>query len=315
MNINYPNITDLSDKGKIEIKNYLFSLVNQLNYSFTETEKNTKDGEKKIEMVEKKYDDIDNSLKTIISLIKSLKSNGGETDNGSYEEGVADGKQTAYDEFWDKFQANGNRVNYQCGFNGIGWTDETFKPKYNIIPQWATSNAYGLFQYSSIKNLKKCLEDCGVVWDMSNMGYLSDLFSYSTIEVAPILNFSTAYNIGKGVRHAPNLKSIDKIILPTRDTNFGTKFFEGCFALEHCPFEGIIKNTGFNVQDCVLLDKESITSIINCLATDTSGLTVTFSKQAVNKAFETSVGLNDGSNSTEWKALADTKKNWTISLT
>ena len=49
--------------------------------------------------------------------------------------------------------------------------------------------------------------------------------------------------------------------------------------------------------------------------TDTaSGKTITFSKTAVNKAFETSAGANDGSTSAEWLALVGTKPNWTISL-
>lgn len=62
------------------------------------------------------------------------------------------------------------------------------------------------------------------------------------------------------------------------------------------------------------LSKPSITSIINCLSTTTSGLTVTLSKTAVNNAFETSEGVADGSTSQEWLNLVATKTNWTISL-
>jgi hypothetical protein len=34
--------------------------------------------------------------------------------------------------------------------------------------------------------------------------------------------------------------------------------------------------------------------------------------RAVNKAFETSEGANDGKTSTEWETLIGTKTNWTI---
>ena len=60
-------------------------------------------------------------------------------------------------------------------------------------------------------------------------------------------------------------------------------------------------------------DTLSIESVVNC-ALNANTVRLTFSEEAVNKAFETSEGANDGSNSTEWKALADTKKNWTITL-
>ena len=68
------------------------------------------------------------------------------------------------------------------------------------------------------------------------------------------------------------------------------------------------------MSQCTLLDKESLTSIINCLSDSTSGLTVTLSLTAVNKAFEITNGADNGSNSTEWLNLVNTRSNWTISL-
>ena len=50
------------------------------------------------------------------------------------------------------------------------------------------------------------------------------------------------------------------------------------------------------------------------LSTTTTGLTVTFSKTAVDKAFETAEGANDGSTSPEWLALVATRPNWGIGL-
>ncbi len=39
------------------------------------------------------------------------------------------------DYFWDKYQDNGNRENYDYAFAGSGWTDEMYTPKYPINAQ------------------------------------------------------------------------------------------------------------------------------------------------------------------------------------
>jgi hypothetical protein len=62
------------------------------------------------------------------------------------------------------------------------------------------------------------------------------------------------------------------------------------------------------------LTRASIESIVNALSTTTSGKTVTFSRAAVNKAYETSEGANDGADSPEWYSLIDTRSNWTFNL-
>ena len=64
------------------------------------------------------------------------------------------------------------------------------------------------------------------------------------------------------------------------------------------------------------LTAESIQSIIDGLNEEVTGQTVTLSKTAVNKAFETSEGALDGSISenSEWFNLIATKTNWTITL-
>ena len=90
--------------------------------------------------------------------------------------------------------------------------------------------------------------------------------------------------------------------------------FQNLKALEDLTVTGVIGGDGFNVQWSTLLSKASITSIINALSSTTTGLTVTLSLAAVNKAFETSTGANNGSTSTAWTTLIATKTNWTISL-
>ena len=92
-----------------------------------------------------------------------------------------------------------------------------------------------------------------------------------------------------------------------------TNAFRNCTALEHVIFYGIIGNP-LDLSWSTLLDKESITSIINALSTTTSGLTVTLSKTAVNNAFGIDVDdeatFPEGS---EYYELRNSKSNWTIS--
>lgn len=69
-----------------------------------------------------------------------------------------------YDAFWDVYQDNGNRTNYENGFGGIGWTDATFKPKYDLKP----TNAYMMFRYSTMSgNLTDHLNNLGITLDLS----------------------------------------------------------------------------------------------------------------------------------------------------
>ena len=76
-----------------------------------------------------------------------------------YEEGV----QAAYDVLWDALQNFGERANYSLFFAGAGWTNDTFKPKYNITP---TSANY-MFDRCGEIDLIGALERCGVVMDFS----------------------------------------------------------------------------------------------------------------------------------------------------
>ena len=109
------------------------------------------------------------------------------------------------------------------------------------------------------------------------------------------------------------LSTIDELVLSEK-TKIASNMFTGVERLTHLIVSGVIASNGFDIHWSTKLDKESITSIINCLSTTTSGLAVTVSQTAVNKDFETTEGANDGATSAEWLALIGTKSNWTINL-
>ena len=91
--------------------------------------------------------------------------------------------------------------------------------------------------------------------------------------------------------------------------------FNSCDTLKEVTFEEeSISNRNAQLRHCKLLSKNSIISVINGLNSSSSGGTLSLSLTAVNNAFETVVGLADGSTSQEWLALIDTKRNWAMTL-
>lgn len=225
--------------------------------------------------------------------------------------GTDTGGKSYYDEVWDDVQENGNRINYRYGFSGNSWNDKTFKPKYNIVP--SAYNGIYAFTNCRITNLKQILLDCGVTIDTSQVINALEMFGNSEyLTHLPRLDFGACTIFTTTFTECKSLVSIDG--LKVNDKTRFSSSFNNCDALEEIRFEGIIGQNGLNLQWSTKLSKNSITSIINALSTTTSGLSITLSKVAVNKAFETSTGLADGSTSTDWNNLIGTKTNWTINL-
>jgi hypothetical protein len=203
--------------------------------------------------------------------------------NEGYADGHFDGKQAERDAFWDALQDNGNRDTYQYAFANLtlGWTDEIYNPKYPIICSSTIYAASNTFYQSSLTDIR--------------------------VPVT-LRNTRADYTFG----NAKNLKRIPSLTLENVSRYVGT--FQKCEALETLIVYGTIDIDGFNVGDCKKLSRDSIGSIVDALSTETSGLTCTLSLDAVNKAFETSEGANDGSTSADWIALDESKDNWAISL-
>ena len=94
--------------------------------------------------------------------------------------------------------------------------------------------------------------------------------------------------------------------------SYASSTFSGCIALKEIRIVETIKISLY-FKDSTLLSKESITSIVNALSQTTSGLTITFSKTAVNNAF----GINVDDPTTypegsEYYILRNSKSNWTF---
>ena len=224
-----------------------------------------------------------------------------------YSAGYAEGAQTEYDRFWNEFQDYGERTDYTFAFRH--WSADYIRPKYKV--ENISLQAQQMFQFAKIKKLEAEYFDLagadklsGTVYGMFNA--CRQLEEIEDVNI-PATNYSaTWYN-------CTALRKI-AIIRCVAGQAFSSAFV-GCESLEDVTFTGEMTTNGLDLSMCVKLNKASIESVIGILASTSSKRSVTLSEAAVNKAFETVDGENDGVHSDEWSELVATKpSNWTITL-
>jgi hypothetical protein len=210
--------------------------------------------------------------------------------------GKEQGEKDYWNAFWDMFQKNGTRTGYAYAFSEV-FTDELFKPKYNLIPD----NANQMFRYSYITNLKQLLEDAGITLDTSKARYLTQMLEYSTVTHMPTIDGTAAYLASATFSDTANLVYVEKFIVKEALT------FPNCFArasvLAEIRFEGTIGND-IDIHWSPL-SRASIESLISCLSSTTTGKKVTLNKNAVLAAFGTEAA---------WIEYIASKSNWTFTL-
>ena len=231
------------------------------------------------------------------------------------------GKKTEYDAFWDSFQSYGERRGYEQGFyfNCVYtsykipvWTDENFKPKYDIKPKGSIEK---IFINCAITDFKGILEKQGVVFDTSEATCVTSAFeSCGQLTRLPVLNFS-----GVGVKMSAvfqfcyKLESIDKLILSNSGTQTFSFPFNSCISLKEIRVEGVIgQNFPINHSP---LSGESLKSIITHLknyagTANEYKYTITLSSSAFEK-FEASGQVPPSGNT--WAEHIDNLK-WNLTL-
>lgn len=254
-------------------------------------------------------------------------------DYGEIKDGTLDvetlkeeGRQEEYDRFWDILQNYGKRTNYSEAFT-IGWTKKNFRPKYDIKPTFAyqfnISGDYNQLLEEGQVIMKDLEEEQGITFDFSKCPNLTRLNAGALFKELNVIDMTGSESLADlafysgyipyNLRLVLGLRRIERLILWEKN-KFDDFTFGYSEALEYIGFEGVFATNGLNLKWSTKLDKESHIKLVNTLSSTTSGLSVTVSKTAVNKAFETSAGANDGSTSQEWLNLIATKSNWTISL-
>lgn len=212
--------------------------------------------------------------------------------------GIEQGKQSAYDEFWDSFQNNGKRSDYEYVFGGGGWNDTTFKPKYiPIKPRYAGS----MFEKCGATDvdLTDVVEINSQCW-----GYVRAFKGFTGL-----VKFGDFYcshdNCQEIFMGCTNLKSVRKFT--SQSTTSYSNTFYNCTSLTDITFYGTVANN-FDIRYSPL-NRASIESLIGCLSSTATGKTLMLNKTAKEAAFTDE----------EWVTLISPKSNqydgnWTISL-
>ncbi len=231
-----------------------------------------------------------------------------EENRNLYLKGVEDGKKEEYDVFWDNYQENGKRELYTRGFAGSGWNDHNFKPKYGLVP----TDAISMFTLSAITDLNELLQKSGSYINLSKANATDYMFYLSSVTEVPFLDISNATSVSYMFNKARKLHTINGLKL-ARTQELGKEFFEGCTSLKYIKFYDFV-GSNLNLKDCPL-EYESIYNLVFQLDTATTEeKTVTFSKAAVDRAFETSHGANDGSDSEDWLFLMKCRPTWAFEV-
>jgi len=225
--------------------------------------------------------------------------------------GTDTGGKSYWDLFWDTYQKNGNRTDYRKAFGSLGWTKETFKPKYDIRPKSAESMFIN-FNFEDVHfDLAEHLEKLGVVLDLSGAG-LGYSFFQAMITHLPEISTVSAQKLTQEF-YWSTVNTIDKLILKSDGSQTFDGVFIGCTNLKNLTIEGVIGKSGLDLHWSPL-SRASIESVISALTPWYGGYSITLSLSAVNKAFETGEGAKDGSTSAEWLNLISGNPGWTINL-
>lgn len=210
--------------------------------------------------------------------------------------GTDTGGKSFYDDFWDNYQENGNRVDYAYGFAGYGWNDNYYKPKYPI----KSKDTYMMFARTRISKIS------GI--DFSEAASFDYSFYYSNflkeIDLGSIPNAkSFSMSFSSGVIETVRMRDVSEVCTFSNT-------FRAASQLVNVDLTGSIGND-ISFSDCKKLSRDSIFSVRNHLSGMVSGKTVTFSRTAVINA-----GYGDGDtlNEIDWADFCGAVPNWTFSL-
>ncbi len=225
-------------------------------------------------------------------------------------------KNSQNDMFWKAITNNGTRTDYNSAFIKGNWNKNNFLPTYNIVPKHANQMFYQLEPGS--EELQIDMEELerkqGIKFDFSQCVSFDRIFAGGLFSSINVLDMSSSTGnpsyVFYGAYTSRRLRRINRLIFSQNTTPHSTWF--GYSDITHIGFEGVLAKNGLNVAPCAL-DKESITKLIGILSPDTSGLTVTLSKKAINNAF--GIDIDDETTypeGSEYYILRNTKQNWTF---
>ncbi len=210
------------------------------------------------------------------------------------------GQQAEYDRFWDAYLQNGNISGSYYLFTGMGWTEDTLYPKYNVF-DGLKIHYYSFFECEFAGDLAERFTSLGLGDTMAFGSSPMQAFrSMNKVTRLPILGVSKATSLNYLFTECLKLETIDKLIISNDGATTFNSTFNNCPMLQNIRFEGVIgKDISFSNSSH--LTEESVQDIIDHLK-DLTGQT------AQKVTFHTDVLLK----LTEEQMLAITAKNWTM---
>lgn len=220
--------------------------------------------------------------------------------------GFEAGRNAERDAFWNAYVDGLERAGFERAFERNKWGFRNFFPARDIKPVGRARYLFYDFGGTTdgvndaAGDLAQRFRECGKVLDTSKATSLSYAFSYARIACIPEIDVTGL--VGDSIElfaHTwSNLTRIEKI--KTNETVTYNSWFVNCTGLTDITFSGIIAHD-VNLQWSTKLSRASIDSLFwICNESQGYSFKVTLSRAAVNKAFETSVGANDGSTSDDW---------------
>ena len=171
------------------------------------------------------------------------------------------GKQAYEDWFWDIYQNKGLRTDYKGAFSGDGWTNETFKPVYDMKPV----DMFSMFNGCNVEGeLPKILDNFGVSIDMSECNTFTYTFASTQFTRLGVIDLTNATNMSSGLSSSRLLETIDEFRLNDSGKCTFANTFTYLTALKNITVTGVI-GKDWNMQWSDNLTAESIKSIINAL--------------------------------------------------
>lgn len=164
-----------------------------------------------------------------------------------------EGKKAEYDAFWDKYQQNGTRYVYSYAFSGIGWTSNTFQPKYPLYTD-KRLEGYMMFRDSKIDDIS---EVCPLALSWSQYAFNST----SIVHIGEVEVHDSATGL---FSQSKNLESVDKLTFGKGISSLSGDIFTGCISLKNITFGGEIRFS-ISFQWSPLLTVDSMKSIITHL--------------------------------------------------
>ena len=203
------------------------------------------------------------------------------------------------DTFWDTYQNNGERSNYNYAFYSAFWDDTNFKPKHNF--RFSTANY--VFYQCGVTDLVAILKREGITMDFSPCTVFSYAFYSSGLVTLPVINTTKASSLPNTFGQSTRLKSIEKLILKSDGSQTFTNTFTGLSSLEHMIVEGTIGKNGVILSSSSKLDKESLLSVLNALQ-DKTGDT--------SETWKITIGTTNKKKLTDAEVAIATDKNWQV---